>query len=217
MEQDNKKQDANVTKMAGKKGFRQAPKPTKGEVAKESQALSGQIMQTLNFLNQQVFGMLRRSGQLETEVGAMSELLGYRPSSEKAEVGDKLLVSYLGRLVNEDGTLGDTFEGGYSRLTVVGLGSAKFIPGFEDNLIGKETGQQAQFELTFPDNYPTHLKNKKVGFKVEVLKVYKALENLYSLEKEFTELMEAAKKKAEEAAREEKAEARANDPEALNE
>lgn len=52
------------------------------------------------------------------------------------------------------------------------LGSNAFIPGFEDNLIGKKAGDETTFTLTFPKDYGvTSLQSKKVTFTVTVTKV----------------------------------------------
>ncbi|OGY56450.1 MAG: trigger factor [Candidatus Buchananbacteria bacterium RIFCSPLOWO2_02_FULL_46_11b] len=53
------------------------------------------------------------------------------------------------------------------------VGGGQFIPGFEDQLIGLETGQTKNFQLKFPENY--HQKNiagKLVDFKVKINAVF---------------------------------------------
>lgn len=53
------------------------------------------------------------------------------------------------------------------------LGDGKFIPGFEDNLIGKKEGETAKFTVTFPGDYwKADMRNKKVDFEVKVHGVY---------------------------------------------
>lgn len=52
------------------------------------------------------------------------------------------------------------------------LGSNTFIPGFEDELIGKKAGDETTFTLTFPKDYGVKaMANKKVTFTVSVTKV----------------------------------------------
>ncbi len=53
------------------------------------------------------------------------------------------------------------------------LGDGKFIPGFEENLIGKKEGEIAKFTVTFPGDYwKADMRNKKVDFEVKVHGVY---------------------------------------------
>lgn len=52
------------------------------------------------------------------------------------------------------------------------LGSKTFIPGFEDELLGKKAGDETTFTLTFPKDYGvTALRGKKVTFATKVTKV----------------------------------------------
>ncbi len=70
------------------------------------------------------------------------------------------------------------------------LGSGKFIPGFEEGLIGKKVGEKVTLNLTFPADYSeTSLQNKAVKFDVTIKSakrtVYPALTD--ALVKEITE------------------------------
>jgi trigger factor len=52
------------------------------------------------------------------------------------------------------------------------LGSDRFVPGFEKSLIGAKAGDQPEFDVTFPKDYPeASLQNQKVHFKTRVKKV----------------------------------------------
>src|SRR5258708_7992002 len=67
--------------------------------------------------------------------------------AEAAEQGDRVTVSF-------QGTQGGTpFEGGSAEGVPIVLGSAQFIPGFEDNLIGIKAGESRTFDVKFPDAY----------------------------------------------------------------
>ena len=60
-------------------------------------------------------------------------------------------------------------EGGSAKKHPVIIGANKFIPGFEEQLIGMKAGEEKEFELEFPKDY--HAKNlagKKAKFKVKV-------------------------------------------------
>lgn len=79
----------------------------------------------------------------------------------KAESGDRVIISFVGKI---DGT---PFEGGTGEDVAVQLGSATFIPGFEDQLIGIAAGEQRVVKVTFPQNYPAaHLAGKEAAFDV---------------------------------------------------
>jgi trigger factor len=57
------------------------------------------------------------------------------------------------------------------------LGSKTFIPGFEENLVGTNAGEEKTFTLTFPKDYGVKaLANKKVTFTVNVTKVQEVIE-----------------------------------------
>lgn len=60
-------------------------------------------------------------------------------------------------------------EGGSARKQPVVIGANRFIPGFEEQLIGLAAGDKKEFELTFPKDYHAkHLAGKKATFKVKV-------------------------------------------------
>jgi trigger factor len=81
----------------------------------------------------------------------------------KAESGDRVIISFVGKI---DGA---PFEGGTGEDVAVQLGSATFIPGFEDQLIGIAAGEQRVVKVTFPQNYPAaHLAGKEAEFDVTV-------------------------------------------------
>jgi trigger factor len=54
------------------------------------------------------------------------------------------------------------------------LGSASFIPGFEEQLIGKKTDDKVEVKVTFPEDYgSTELAGKEAVFDVEVKDIHK--------------------------------------------
>jgi trigger factor len=65
----------------------------------------------------------------------------------KAEKGDRVLVSFKGKIA------GEPFEGGEGEDVPVVLGSGRSIPGFEDQLIGYAAGQSGSVKVKFPDDY----------------------------------------------------------------
>jgi trigger factor len=70
-----------------------------------------------------------------------------RPASEKAVKDDRVTISYAGTI---DGVV---FEGGTGDDAQVLIGSNTFIPGFEDQLIGIDTGETRTLKVTFPASY----------------------------------------------------------------
>lgn len=60
-------------------------------------------------------------------------------------------------------------EGGSAKKHPVIIGDGKFIPGFEDKMVGVVADDEKEFELTFPKEYHAkHLAGKKAKFKVKV-------------------------------------------------
>ncbi len=91
-----------------------------------------------------------------------------------------------GDIVNIDfeGFLGDTpFEGGKGEDHDLELGSGTFIPGFEDQLIGKAAGEDCDVNVTFPEAYAPELAGKDATFKVHVNEV--KMKELPALDDEF--------------------------------
>ena len=83
--------------------------------------------------------------------------------TEAAQKGDRVTVSFQG---TQDG---QPFEGGSAEDVPMLLGSGRFIPGFEDNLIGLKAGENRSFDVKFPDDYPaTALAGKDATFAVTV-------------------------------------------------
>lgn len=64
-----------------------------------------------------------------------------------AEMGDTVTFDFEGRV---DGEL---FEGGKAENYTLTLGSGQFIPGFEEQLVGKKADEECDVEVTFPEDY----------------------------------------------------------------
>ena len=75
---------------------------------------------------------------------------------------------------------GVAFEGGKGEGFDLVIGSGSFIPGFEDQLIGANTGDEVEVNVKFPEEYhAAELKGKDAMFKVKVNKIsYKELPEL---------------------------------------
>ena len=81
----------------------------------------------------------------------------------KVENGDIAIIDFEGF---KDGV---AFEGGKGENYSLTIGSNTFIPGFEDQLIGMEKGEEKEINVTFPEDYHSEdLKGQPVIFKVKV-------------------------------------------------
>lgn len=82
---------------------------------------------------------------------------------KEAESGNILTIDFEGFV---DGV---PFEGGKGEGYELELGSNTFIPGFEDQLIGKKVGEDVDVNVTFPEEYHApDLAGKPALFKVKV-------------------------------------------------
>jgi trigger factor len=82
------------------------------------------------------------------------------------EDGDTANIDYEGFLE------GVPFDGGKGASYDLKIGSKTFIPGFEDQLIGKSVGDECELSVTFPEDYTSdELKGKAVVFKVKINEV----------------------------------------------
>ena len=80
-----------------------------------------------------------------------------------AEDGDTVVIDYKGF----DGD--NQFEGGTADGHELKLGSGQFIPGFEEQIVGKNIGDEFDVNVTFPEEYHSEdLKGKAVVFKVKL-------------------------------------------------
>lgn len=97
---------------------------------------------------------------------------------------DNLREQQAELIVKEEGTVEDgntavidfegfsddePFEGGKGENHSLEIGSGQFIPGFEEQLIGKTSGEEFEVELTFPEEYHAEdLAGKDAVFKVKI-------------------------------------------------
>ena len=63
---------------------------------------------------------------------------------------------------------GVPFDGGKSDSHDLEIGSGSFVPGFEDQIIGMEIGQEKDLNITFPEDYHADLAGKSVVFHVKL-------------------------------------------------
>ncbi|MBO7701193.1 MAG: trigger factor, partial [Eubacteriaceae bacterium] len=88
----------------------------------------------------------------------------------KSKKDDTVIIDFEGFV---DGV---AFDGGKGEDYSLVLGSDTFIPGFEDQLIGKKAGQKVDVKVTFPEEYHAeNLKGKDAVFKCEVKAVQRKI------------------------------------------
>ncbi len=87
----------------------------------------------------------------------------YTTKAGAADTGDRVTISYLGKID------GEPFEGGKDDDAVIRIGDKRFIPGFEEQLVGLSTGDKKTITVTFPEDYPAkNLAGKEATFDIEV-------------------------------------------------
>ena len=85
-----------------------------------------------------------------------------------AENGDTATIDFEGFVD------GEAFEGGKGTDYPLTLGSNTFIPGFEEQLVGANTGDHVEVKVTFPEDYQAKdLAGKAAVFKVKVHEIKK--------------------------------------------
>ena len=86
-----------------------------------------------------------------------------REDDGKAEDGDAVIIDFLGKID------GEPFEGGKAEQQAVVIGSNRFIPGFEEQLIGAKKDDETELKVTFPEDYGAEdLAGKAAVFEVKV-------------------------------------------------
>ncbi|HBR32075.1 MAG: trigger factor [Eubacteriales bacterium] len=97
-----------------------------------------------------------------------------------------------GAVENDDETVidfegftdGVAFEGGKSEKYTLKIGSNSFIPGFEEQLIGRKAGEEFDITVTFPEDYNAeNLAGKEAIFKIKLHEIFRS--ELPELDDEF--------------------------------
>ncbi len=117
--------------------------------------------------------------------GIQAEKVVYTASDDEVEAEINRLRERNGRIVNVEGRAaqngdisiidfegfvdGVAFEGGKGENYSLTLGSGQFIPGFEEQIVGKEVGAEFDVNVNFPEEYHAEeLKGKPAVFKVKI-------------------------------------------------
>jgi trigger factor len=99
-----------------------------------------------------------------------------------AATGDRVTISFVGSIDGKE------FDGGKGEDIPLELGSNQFIPGFEDQLVGKKAGDEMTINVTFPQSYGVkELAGKPASFATKVSEV--AEPKLPAIDDEFAKRM----------------------------
>lgn len=80
----------------------------------------------------------------------------------EAQNGDTANIDFDGYLD------GEQFDGGKAENFDLELGSGMFVPGFEEQVVGMNIGEEKDVNVTFPEDYVADLAGKSVVFKVKL-------------------------------------------------
>lgn len=103
--------------------------------------------------------------EIDAQVKAMAERNARMVSVEDraAQMGDTVVIDFEGF---KDGV---AFDGGKAEGHNLELGSGSFIPGFEEQLVGKNIGEEFDITVTFPEEYGAEdLAGKEAVFKIKL-------------------------------------------------
>ncbi len=116
--------------------------------------------------------------QVQAELDRMAQNVASTETVERAaEMGDTANIDFEGfdNGVPFDGGKGDNFD--------LKLGSGQFVPGFEEQIVGMNAGEEKDINITFPEDYHAELAGKAVVFHVKLNKV--TATNVPELDDEF--------------------------------
>ena len=116
--------------------------------------------------------------QVAAELDRMAQNVASTETVERAaEMGDTANIDFEGfdNGVPFDGGKGDNFD--------LKLGSGQFVPGFEEQIVGMNAGEEKDIDITFPEDYHAELAGKAVVFHVKLNKV--TATNVPELDDEF--------------------------------
>ena len=104
--------------------------------------------------------------QVQAELDQMAQNVASTETVERAaEMGDTANIDFEGF------DNGVPFDGGKGEGFDLKLGSGQFVPGFEEQIVGMNAGEEKDIDITFPENYHAELAGKAVVFHVKLNKV----------------------------------------------
>ena len=104
--------------------------------------------------------------QVQAELDRMAENVAATETVERAaEMGDTANIDFEGF------DNGVAFDGGKGEGFDLKLGSHSFVPGFEEQIVGMNVGEEKDLDITFPEDYHKDLAGKAVVFHVKLNKL----------------------------------------------
>ena len=104
--------------------------------------------------------------QVNAELERMANNVASTETVEReAQMGDTANIDFEGF------DNGVAFEGGKGDNFDLKLGSGQFVPGFEEQIVGMNVGEEKDIDITFPENYHEGLAGKPVVFHVKLNKL----------------------------------------------
>ena len=104
--------------------------------------------------------------QVQAELDRMAQNVASMETVERpAQMGDTANIDFEGF------DNGVPFEGGKGDNFDLKLGSGSFVPGFEEQIVGMNAGEEKDIDITFPEDYHKELAGKAVVFHVKVNKL----------------------------------------------
>lgn len=104
--------------------------------------------------------------QVQAELDRMAQNVASTENVERAaEMGDTANIDFEGF------DNGVPFEGGKGTGFDLKLGSGQFVPGFEEQVVGMNVGEEKDINITFPEDYHAELAGKPVVFHVKLNKL----------------------------------------------
>ena len=101
--------------------------------------------------------------QVQAELDSMARNVASTETVERAaEMGDTANIDFEGF------DNGVAFEGGKGENFDLKLGSGSFVPGFEEQIVGMNAGEEKDINITFPEDYKEDLAGKPVVFHVKL-------------------------------------------------
>ncbi len=104
--------------------------------------------------------------QVQAELDRMAQNVASTENVERAaEMGDTATIDFEGF------DNGVAFDGGKGENFDLKLGSGQFVPGFEEQIVGMNVGEEKDIDITFPEDYHAELAGKAVVFHVKLNKL----------------------------------------------
>ena len=153
----------------------------------------------MSFIYKGLKAKLEKHTVTEQELNdALEQLLQSNPKvnvvERPAQLGDELILDYAGFCD------GNQFQGGTAEYQMLTLGSGRFIPGFEEQLVGAKTNEEVTVKVTFPTEYHApELAGKEAEFKCKIHQIRESssyqLDDTFAQEVGHCETLEQMKEK----------------------